>query len=349
MTDSPSAPDTPAAAITGGCQCGAVRYTVTAAPLGMARCHCTTCQAQSASAFGLSLFVPTEGFALTGETRIFEVTADSGRLKHCHFCPACGTRVYHITAGGAPGVAVKGGTLDAGHGFRPVADFYTDRRLPWVAPIPGALDFPRDPGDMRAVFDAFSTTRFYDDTAATYADWSTPERVPGTLAGFLARFDAPCDLMDLGCGAGWAAAAMRAAGHRVTALDASPGLAAEAAARHGLSVRIARVERLADEAAFDGIWAHYSLQHAARAAMPDILARIARALHPGGRLLIGLQAGSEDRRDGLGRHYAYYRPEEMRTLLTDAGFTDIAIDSRPGKHYDGHPSENLTIEARRNA
>ncbi|WP_118137433.1 GFA family protein [Oceanicella sp. SM1341] len=348
MTDSPPVPDTPAT-ITGGCQCGAVRYTIGGAPLGMARCHCTACQAQSASAFGLSLFVPTEGFTLTGETAFFEAKADSGRVKHYHFCPSCGTRIYHINAGGAPSIAVKGGTLDAGHGFRPAADLFTARRLPWVAPIPGALDFPLQPPDMNAVFDAFATTRFYDSEAATYAAWSTPERVPGSLARFLGRFEAPSDLLDLGCGAGWAAAEMRARGHRVSAIDASPGLAAEAAARHGLAVRIERVETLADTAAFDGIWAHYSLQHAARAAMPDILARIARALRPGGHLLIGLQAGTEDRRDGLGRHYAYYAPEDLRSLLAAAGFTDISIDSRPGKHYDGHPSENLTIEARRNA
>ena len=41
----------------GGCQCGAIRYRVTGAPVTFYACHCTECQKQSASAFGLSLWV----------------------------------------------------------------------------------------------------------------------------------------------------------------------------------------------------------------------------------------------------------------------------------------------------
>ena len=41
--------------LTGGCQCGAVRYAISAAPLRLIACHCRECQKQSASAFGMSL------------------------------------------------------------------------------------------------------------------------------------------------------------------------------------------------------------------------------------------------------------------------------------------------------
>ena len=41
----------------GGCQCGAVRYAISAAPLTLYCCHCTECQAQSSSAFGMSMLV----------------------------------------------------------------------------------------------------------------------------------------------------------------------------------------------------------------------------------------------------------------------------------------------------
>jgi hypothetical protein len=44
--------------ITGACQCGAIRYEASAAPLGVYICHCTECQRQSSSAFGMAMPVP---------------------------------------------------------------------------------------------------------------------------------------------------------------------------------------------------------------------------------------------------------------------------------------------------
>jgi len=39
----------------GGCQCGKIRYRLTAEPQMLYICHCSDCQKQSASAFGMSL------------------------------------------------------------------------------------------------------------------------------------------------------------------------------------------------------------------------------------------------------------------------------------------------------
>jgi len=52
--------------LTGGCQCGTVRYQITAAPLAVYVCHCTECQRQSGSAFALSLAVPRDALAVVG-------------------------------------------------------------------------------------------------------------------------------------------------------------------------------------------------------------------------------------------------------------------------------------------
>ena len=41
--------------IDGGCQCGAVRYRLDGKLYTVAVCHCTMCQRQSGSAFGMSL------------------------------------------------------------------------------------------------------------------------------------------------------------------------------------------------------------------------------------------------------------------------------------------------------
>ena len=65
---------------TGGCQCGEVRYESAGAPLALYVCHCLECRKQSASAFGMSLEVPSAGLRVTrGHPRSWTRAADSGR------------------------------------------------------------------------------------------------------------------------------------------------------------------------------------------------------------------------------------------------------------------------------
>jgi hypothetical protein len=112
----------------GGCQCGAIRYRLEGQPLELTVCHCTECQRQSGSAFGMSLAIPAGAFELlAGELRFFEVVCDSGRIKSCAFCPSCGTRIYHRTDAG---ISVKAGTLDDTSSLRPAAHYWTRRKRP---------------------------------------------------------------------------------------------------------------------------------------------------------------------------------------------------------------------------
>ena len=83
--------------MTGGCQCGAVRYKVGGEPLALFACHCAECQRQSGSAFGLSMIVKRDDFVLErGTLKSFERATDSGRTISGHFCPDCGVRIYHL-------------------------------------------------------------------------------------------------------------------------------------------------------------------------------------------------------------------------------------------------------------
>jgi hypothetical protein len=49
----------------GGCLCGAVRFRISAPPLLKMACHCTGCQKLSASAYSLTIAIPTAGFEIT--------------------------------------------------------------------------------------------------------------------------------------------------------------------------------------------------------------------------------------------------------------------------------------------
>jgi cyclopropane fatty-acyl-phospholipid synthase-like methyltransferase len=190
-----------------------------------------------------------------------------------------------------------------------------------------------------------STIAFYDTQAEVYAKWSEPFERPKYLDNLIAHLPAGGSVLDLGCGGGWASRVMAGQGLMVTAMDASAGLLRQIQSLDGITLRHAGFDQLNDVAAFDGVWASYSLQHAPRDRMPSILHSISTALRPHGHLYIGVQKGPETRRDSIGRFYCHYQEDELRELLIDAGFGGISMEVGAGKNYDGTPTENLNVEA----
>ncbi len=97
---------------TGGCQCQQVRYTLYEHPLRLIACHCTECQMQSGSAFGLSLHIKESTIQLIGSLKSFSWVSDSGRLNSGFFCPDCGNRIYNNPERLNGIITLKPGTLD---------------------------------------------------------------------------------------------------------------------------------------------------------------------------------------------------------------------------------------------
>lgn len=190
------------------------------------------------------------------------------------------------------------------------------------------------------------TLAFYDQNAAAYAEFADPEAENPWLAEFLAELPEAARVLDLGCGTGWAAAAMIDAGHQVDAMDASAGLAAEAAGRHGLEVKVAAFRTLSRRARYDAIWSHFALQHAERNERPQIFERIAVALKPGGLFCMAAQKGPRDWRDTEGRLYCPFREEDLAALFAANGLTSVKVAFGTGKMYDGTPTLNIYAMAR---
>lgn len=131
--------------LTGGCQCGTVRYTISAAPLWLVACHCRECQKQSASAFGMSLIVRRAAVTQTGgEIRTWSRKADSGNTVNCVFCVACGTRLWHAKEG-FDYISIKGGSLDVPLDFSDAVHCWTSSKLPGMVIPATAKQFPGEP------------------------------------------------------------------------------------------------------------------------------------------------------------------------------------------------------------
>lgn len=126
----------------GGCQCGSVRYRISGVPEGLVVCHCSECQRQSASAFGMSLIVRRDHFTLlNGELKDFSRIADSGRTLGGHFCPGCGVRIYHSSAAWPDHIRLRPGTLDDRSWLKPDKQIWMRSRQPWLDTLPAIAAF----------------------------------------------------------------------------------------------------------------------------------------------------------------------------------------------------------------
>ena len=115
------------ARMTGGCQCGAVRYKLYETPDSTV-CHCRMCQKAVGAPFAAFCKVKTAAFAWTrGEPSCFRSSSAAER----HFCAACGTPLtFHYLD--ADAIEVTTGSLDNPAGVPPRVNFGTEARLPWI-------------------------------------------------------------------------------------------------------------------------------------------------------------------------------------------------------------------------
>jgi len=120
--------------LTGGCQCGAVRYVVTGPLERVHLCHCRMCQKATGGPFAASAPVRRKDFAWTrGNPAAFA----SSSLSHRDFCAACGTPLT-FRYDDAETISVTLGSLDAPQDVPPVRHYGIESRLAWLDRI-GAL------------------------------------------------------------------------------------------------------------------------------------------------------------------------------------------------------------------
>ncbi|MFO1091154.1 MAG: GFA family protein [Hyphomicrobiales bacterium] len=114
---------------TGGCQCGAVRYRITAPLKNASICHCRMCQ----KAFG-NYFAPLVNADrgtlhwTTAEPAYFQ----SSEAVTRGFCPACGTPLTY-DYDRADHVSVSIGSLDHPEAVTPQVQYGVEGRLPAFA------------------------------------------------------------------------------------------------------------------------------------------------------------------------------------------------------------------------
>ena len=133
----------------GGCLCGAVRYTVSAAPIVTRVCWCRLCQYLGAGSGTVNVCFPTDAITIEGQLADFQSVADSGNKMRRRFCPVCGTQLFSETEARPHLIFVRAGTLDDREVARPAATIWTDQAPTWAcidARIPSIAGQPPPAG-----------------------------------------------------------------------------------------------------------------------------------------------------------------------------------------------------------
>lgn len=162
------------------------------------------------------------------------------------------------------------------------------------------------------------TGQFYATRAEEWAA-HLPHNVSPALCGFLRHLPDGAHILDLGCGDGRDAQYMESRGFTVDATDGVASMVELTSKRISHPARLMLFEELNAEAAYDAIWAHASLHHATADALPDLLARVHRALKPGGWHFSNYKGGTGGKRDAQERFYSYIPEGVLRAAYGKAG------------------------------
>ena len=124
--------------VDGACLCGHVSYEAEIDVDKVAVCHCTDCQVNSGTAFGVVAHVVDRNFVLlSGTLKEYEKIAESGRVRKLSFCPECGTRIHARTDGDPSAFfGLRVGTIRQRRELKPKIQVWCRSALPWISDLP---------------------------------------------------------------------------------------------------------------------------------------------------------------------------------------------------------------------
>jgi len=135
------------APFSGGCRCGAIRYTCSEEPMLAAHCHCRDCQYASGGASSTVLLIPAPVLTLEkGTPKAYTVDAESGGKVTREFCGDCGSPIFSKLSSNAGILVVKAGSLDDPSWVTPAMHFWTSSAQPWGIHDDGLPRVERNPG-----------------------------------------------------------------------------------------------------------------------------------------------------------------------------------------------------------
>lgn len=145
---------------TGACQCGAVTYRVSGESINCFVCHCSQCQKQSASAFGMALWIANYRLSCdSSDLRSWSRRTPGGQDIVADFCGRCGSRLFHRQSTRTQMISIKPGTLDSAGSLRPVAHIWTALAQSWVVIPDDCLSYAGNPPGFEVMMSTWHQAR----------------------------------------------------------------------------------------------------------------------------------------------------------------------------------------------
>jgi hypothetical protein len=114
--------------LTGGCQCGAVRFEARGTPKFVANCHCSACRRATAAAFSTWVGFASAAITWHGERAIYESSPGVRR----GYCRACGTPLSYSGEKWPGETHLLIGAFDDAGNLVPAGDAFEAQKLPWT-------------------------------------------------------------------------------------------------------------------------------------------------------------------------------------------------------------------------
>ena len=142
--------------LVGGCQCGALRYAVSAPPLMIYNCHCTNCQTIGGGAFGTPATVLEASFAFT-DGRAAQIRVELGCRQSPLWTLLRRLREPHRARADPRGRDLEPArrTLDDTSWIEPVGDIWVRSKQPWVVLSKDRIQTEQQPGDYAPFIERF--------------------------------------------------------------------------------------------------------------------------------------------------------------------------------------------------
>ena len=120
--------------LTGGCQCGGVRFEVSEPLVSAGYCHCSRCRRRTGTAASISAFVAPGSVRVTRGEELLRAWTRGDEYDRM-FCGTCGSPLWTQRAENREVLVVRLGLFDGDPGIRPSYRAYVAYAAPWE-PIP---------------------------------------------------------------------------------------------------------------------------------------------------------------------------------------------------------------------
>ena len=186
------------------------------------------------------------------------------------------------------------------------------------------------------------TIDIYNKNAAKYANLDIDKVSLKAYREFSRLLPKNGIVLDYGCGPGYFSKKFLADGFQVNAFDASEKMIEIASMEKRVNWWLGDFKSFRATTLYDGIWANFSLLHAPKKEIFQLIRTIFKSLKPRGLFSLGLKLGIGEKRDKIGRKYSYFEEQEIRNMLSNEGFYHISHHLGEAKGLDGE-SANFII------